>query len=397
MFGGFSVLLLLILHLIEQDLAGPEKIVLIVPMVGMSLYEASMYLVIRRSVRAGRTPPRYLYLNSIIEITFSSITIWQTAAVVDPLFGLTGPPSLIYIGFLMLVTLELNVRLSIFAGLLTAAQFMVIVVAFLPSIAAAYPPEFPYANLSPHMIRALAYLSVGVVSAVITWEIQRRTRTASHEVIRRQRVMELFGQQVSPEVVDRLLNQERQDEGEVRNVCIMFLDIRDFTRFSEAQDPQAVIAYLNTLFGTLIESINTHNGIINKFLGDGFMAVFGAPLSDGRDSRNAVAAALDIIDQVAQLIDSGQIPPTRIGIGLHAGEVVTGNVGSARRREYTVIGDVVNTASRIEGLNKQFESQILLSREVLEGLREAIPDGLVELEPVMVKGRQQPLTIYRLR
>jgi adenylate cyclase len=175
----------------------------------------------------------------------------------------------------------------------------------------------------------------------------------------------------------------------------MFLDIRGFTTFSEGRPPVEVVDYLSTLFDALIASVNRHDGIINKFLGDGFMAVFGAPVSDGLDSQNAVAASLEMIAEVERMVAAGTLPPTRIGIGLHAGSAVTGNVGSHLRREYTVIGDVVNTASRIEGLNKQFASQLLVSDEVYSKLA-APPEGASRLEPVPVKGRAEPVQIWML-
>jgi adenylate cyclase len=145
----------------------------------------------------------------------------------------------------------------------------------------------------------------------------------------------------------------------------------------------------------MIDSVNQHHGIVNKFLGDGFMAVFGAPISDARDSRNAVAASLEILQKVEAMSASGEIAPTRIRIGLHAGEAVTGNVGSTARKEYTIIGDVVNLASRLEQLNKQFGSRLLVSETVAEGL-----DGTVEkVTPhgaIQVKGREQSVQVYEL-
>jgi adenylate cyclase len=146
----------------------------------------------------------------------------------------------------------------------------------------------------------------------------------------------------------------------------------------------------------MIEIVNRHHGIINKFLGDGFMAVFGAPLSDSRDCANAVAAAREILDRVHQEVAQGTILPTTIGIGLHAGEAVTGSIGSSMRREYTVIGDVVNLAARIEKLNKTFGSQLLISEMVWdaardEGLSQAIPMGQVQ-----VRGRETSIQVYQV-
>jgi adenylate cyclase len=145
----------------------------------------------------------------------------------------------------------------------------------------------------------------------------------------------------------------------------------------------------------MVESVNRHHGIVNKFLGDGFMAVFGAPLSDGRDSHNAVAASREIVARVAEENARGELPPTRIGIGLHAGQAVTGNVGSTRRKEYTIIDDTVNLASRIEQLNKEHGSQILVSETVYGALGDEAGEA-VALGPISVRGLEEPVAVYRL-
>ena len=125
------------------------------------------------------------------------------------------------------------------------------------------------------------------------------------------------------------------------------------------------------------------------------MAVFGAPLSDGRDCANALEAAQEILARVREEVEAGNILPTTVGIGLHAGEAVTGSIGSALRREYTVIGDVVNLAARIEKLNKRFDSQLLISEIVWQAVSDdqskAVPMGQVE-----VRGREQAIQIYQV-
>jgi len=145
----------------------------------------------------------------------------------------------------------------------------------------------------------------------------------------------------------------------------------------------------------VLHIVNRNHGIINKFLGDGFMAAFGAPFSDGFDSRNAVNASKEILQKLKEEIEAGNILPTRIGIGLHTGEAVTGNIGSSQRKEYTIIGDVVNLASRIESLNKQFNSQFLISDTVKEALGDAGIET-VSLGKVSVKGRAEPVEIFKL-
>jgi adenylate cyclase len=190
--------------------------------------------------------------------------------------------------------------------------------------------------------------------------------------------------------------------GEIKHVTVMFLDIRGFTTFSENRTPTQVVEYLNTLFGHLISIVNAHDGIVNKFLGDGFMAVFGAPFSTGNDAANAFRAALEMTAKVDELNSSKAIPETRIGIGIHTGIAVTGSVGSDERKEYTIIGDTVNLASRVEQLTKEYAAQMLITEAVYEKISDELEKQertngcrLEALPPVQVKGRAEPVIVYK--
>jgi adenylate cyclase len=221
--------------------------------------------------------------------------------------------------------------------------------------------------------------------------MKRTIRTAEEK----NRIIGMFGQHVSPAVVNKLLDQKGELDSETRYVCMMFLDIRNFTKFAESRQPEEVVSYLNTLFDFMIEIINMNKGIINKFLGDGFMAVFGAPISDGEDCRNAVQAARGILERLRHDISAGIIPETGVGIGIHAGMAVTGHVGSHLRKEYTIIGDVVNLASRIEQLNKKYNSTLLVSEEVWRSIEKS-SYATEDLGTVDIRGHSGTVHIYRL-
>jgi adenylate cyclase len=133
---------------------------------------------------------------------------------------------------------------------------------------------------------------------------------------------------------------------------------------------------------------------VNKFLGDGFMAVFGAPLVMGNHCQNAINAARELVAEIKRATDAGEIPPTRIGIGLHSGEALVGNIGSAERREYTVIGDVVNVAFRIEQLNKELNSSFLVSESVRETAGKL--EGVESSGSLPIRGRNATVRIYKL-
>jgi adenylate cyclase len=192
-----------------------------------------------------------------------------------------------------------------------------------------------------------------------------------------------------------------QASSELREVCVMFLDIRNFTAFAEKRSAEEVVAYLNTIFDAAVEAVAEHKGIVNKFLGDGFMAVFGAPVADGNPCAQGVDAGLAVLARVEKLVAEGRIPPTRVGLGLHSGPAVLGNIGSARRKEYTVIGDVVNVASRVEALNKELGSQMLVTEEVWRGSGgsaggRSSKDPPALSEPLLVRGRETPVRIFQL-
>jgi len=247
----------------------------------------------------------------------------------------------------------------------------------------------------PHLLKGFLFLLTGVAAGLVTIQVRKRILSSFETVEERNRISRTFGEYVSPIVMDTLLTLKPDLRSEKREVCVMFLDIRDFTRFAENRSPEEVVSYLESLFEFMIEIVNRHHGVINKFLGDGFMAVFGAPLSEGGDCFNGVAAAREILTRVEEEVALGHVLPTTVGIGLHAGEAVTGSIGSSLRKEYTVIGDVVNLASRIEKLNKRFQSQLLVSENVWQSIGETSDDA-IPMGNVQVQGREKGIGIYQL-
>jgi len=351
-----------------------------------------LYLAIERLVleyrirRQQRIPTFQRYITAFIETSTPTAAVIVTATFADPASGLASVPVFIYPFFIVLSALRLNFRLSLFTGAVAAVGYFLVQTFYVHD-----------GSLAPaHISRAMALLLLGVITGLVAVQIRKRMIEACRVAEERNQIIHMFGEHVSPAVVDRLLECGPEMQSETQNVCVMFLDIRDFTSFAEKRSAAEVVTYLDTLFDFMIEIVNHHHGIINKFLGDGFMAVFGAPTSSGNDALNAVNAAREILARLKREVASGAVPPTRVGIGLHAGDAVTGSIGSALRREYTVIGDVVNVASRIEKLNKGFGSELLVSEVVRnaardEGFRDAIPR-----EGVQIRGRVEPIQVYQL-
>ena len=204
------------------------------------------------------------------------------------------------------------------------------------------------------------------------------------------RIKKLLGQQVSGDIAQELISA-KTDKSLKKFVCIMFLDIRGFTPMAEKLEPEELISYQNKVFGFMIDIIQKNHGIINQLLGDGFMATFGAPVSKGNDCQNAFNSAVEIISRANELSTKGSIQSTRVGIGLHAGHVVAGNVGTDQRKQYSITGNTVIVASRLEQLNKEFGSQLVISKQVHTKLDNY--QGNVDFKEVNIKGRSNPIKV----
>jgi adenylate cyclase len=221
----------------------------------------------------------------------------------------------------------------------------------------------------------------------------------------RQRVRSAFGQYLSPTLVEQLAQSPEKLVlgGETRTMTIMFSDVRGFTSISELykDDPQGLTQLMNRLLTPLTNAIIARNGTIDKYMGDAIMAFWNAPLDDRNHEANACDAALDMLDRLAELNRERQeeaaagnlrFIPIKIGVGLNTGRCVVGNMGSDMRFQYTVLGDSVNLASRLEGQTKSYGVQILLGSRTAEALRDKFP--LIELDRVTVKGKSEPETVY---
>jgi adenylate cyclase len=251
------------------------------------------------------------------------------------------------------------------------------------------PPEFGF-----QLIRGVILLVGGILAGAVGVQLRHQFETSIAAATAREQITNLFGQHVSPEVVDRLLVEGADEGSDLRYVAVMFVDCRSFTAAARVRTPQEVVERLDGAFAILVEILDRHHGIVNKFLGDGFLALFGTPIEDPDPARQATAAAREMLAAMERN-NAGNAWPLRIGIGIHFGEVVAGNIGSPRRKEYTVIGDTVNFAARLEALNKEFNSQLLISSVVRDALGEAGSDA-VSLGEVAIKGYDRPMTVWRL-
>ncbi len=235
-----------------------------------------------------------------------------------------------------------------------------------------------------------------------TRDVTERKRLEAADA-ERARVRDMFSRFVPEAVADQLLAEggtELRLGGETMNGTIMFTDLRSFTTFSESRAAGEVIAVINHFLSEQTDAIMAHGGTIIAYLGDGLMAAFGAPIEQADHADRALAASRELIGERLPLLNEwmrneGYGDGFRMGIGLNSGPFISGNVGNERRLEYTAIGDVCNTASRIEGLTKGTRHMLLFSETTLEDLRRR-PDDLVDFGDTAIRGRQAAARLWSL-
>jgi adenylate cyclase len=352
-------------------------------------YEVVALLLVRYRLARGKSFPTWArYVNATFETSLPTAILWHIDALSNPLFAFGSWPVLLYFVFIVASTLRLGFLLPAFTGFVSAAGFLGVALW-------AHAFDLARADLLNYGTKAAIMLLAGLVAGLVAVRLRAKFRRAVEEGASRERVTNLFGQHVSPAVVDRLLERPAEFGGDTRTICVMFLDIRDFTANARQRPPAEVVEFLNAAFAFMIEAVDRHGGFINKFLGDGFMAIFGAPLEDPHAAAHAVAAAQEILAEIDRRGLAEGPWPLRIGIGLHIGPAVTGNVGSPRRKEFTAIGDTVNLASRLEQLTKTYPARLIASEAVVAGL-DGKGGSAVPLGAVAVKGYAEPVGIWGL-
>ena len=375
-------------RIFERDVPGWLPLVGIGPFL---VYELVSLTFLRYRAARDRDFPRVArFANALIETSLPAVIIITLSHYMDPVLVFSYWPPLLYFIFILLSTLRLDFWLSVWTGTVASLQQMALVLWLVP-----LQPwgEIPQAAPLFHFSRSLIFFGCGLVAGYVAISLRSQFEKSVRAVASRDRVTNLFGQHVSPAVVDRLLATRADPPSEIRTVCVLFLDIRGFTAMTRRRSAEETVALLNSFFAEMIEVVDRNNGIINKFLGDGFMALFGAPLEDPSAARNALAAARGMIETVERWNGTHPSWALRIGIGVHLGPAVTGTVGSPQRKEYTVIGDTVNLAARLEQLTKEVGAQLLISQSV----RDSTPcDGAVDLGPVAIRGYDEGVHVWRM-
>ncbi len=240
-----------------------------------------------------------------------------------------------------------------------------------------------------------SFVAFGFIACATLFAFTRQAvRRAFVDLKRRESLSRL----VAPKVVDEILaGREDRLQPARREVTILFADLRDFTSYSESRAPEDVLRFLDDYFGRMTQVVQAHDGSVNKFIGDGLMALWGAPAPLAGHAAHAVKAALDmrkVMLEINEHREAGGEPPLHVGIGIHTGEVAAGMLGGSGQTEYSVIGDAVNLASRIEGLTKEHGGKILVSDATWDRLEGRFAGE--RIGEVVVKGRRGRVVLHAL-
>ena len=293
---------------------------------------------------------------------------------------LKGIPGYFNILFLLLLAIIFSflpydrIYLSLFSSL-----FIIIFIILVSTIAFT---RDVYIQLMPFLLISVVGYSGGMIERFIKTKKEKQWITS------------IFGRYVSKDVVQTIIKNPDiiQLGGEKRRATILFSDIEGFTTFSEKTSPEKIVEILNIYLERLTDIIINHRGMVDKFEGDAIMAVFGIPIFYESSAVMAVLCALKMQEEIDNMIKSGEIPGLKTRIGINTGDVIAGNLGSKQRMDYTVMGDTVNLASRLEGINKFYKTKILIGEDTYKEISEKIICR--EIDKIRVKGKEKPVSIY---
>lgn len=310
--------------------------------------------------------PSLSFLNVAAQNFYLGFFLSTAAATVNAEFALTTAAPMFLVLVVCLTAFRMNPWLSLFAG---AAGCTTMVVSYLGFMAPTLTPEILATNPAmayPAVIsRAIVLLAAGAACAIAADTMRRHLQARSRDEDRIELLERTFGRLLAPEVARRILDNDDWMKPERRDAVVMFADLKGFTHFAENRDPEEVADLLNECWTRAAAIVEEHGGVINKFLGDGFLALFGVPADHQNPELAAANTAGALQQSLTPFLESHGLA---LCIGIHAGPLIFGGIGSESRCEFTVIGTTVNVASRVESLNRSLDTRSLTTSPVAEKL-----------------------------
>jgi class 3 adenylate cyclase len=256
--------------------------------------------------------------------------------------------------------------------------------------AATYRGLLPYTILTWYSYQ----IGSGLEAVILSFALVHRVRILGQQ---QETIKHIFGKYVTPEIRDEIMSGRLPLDGEAKKVTVLFADLRNFTSLVEKSPPKEVVKIINRYFSEMSEAIRQQHGLVLQFIGDEIEAVFGAPLPLESHQNHAVKSAIEMrkrLNSVNDRLQKEGYDSLRHGIGIHTGSVVAANIGSPDRLSYALVGDTVNVASRIQELNKQYETDILISASTQLGLNNKFDTK--KISAVKVRGKKKLVEIYKL-
>lgn len=398
-----ALYILVISYLIKKEPLSEETgftlpYTLLFLLAGLFVYEIVANRILNyRARKFGKSiHPNFKYVNAFIELAFITIMLYVYTVYFhhNSLLSDIIMVSLYYL-IVFLSAFYLDKYISVVTGIIAACSYTVLhVINKNPGASADMIEEILYNKYFVYATGLLLFLC-GIAAAFMANQLQKGIQRTIELVEDENKLFNLFSRQISKEVAQELLDKDGKVPSELRFVSVMFIDIRNFTVYAETQEPEAIVEFQNTFFEIITDVVHKYQGIVNQFLGDGCMVTFGAPVSVENPAANAVHAALEIDKIINEKIEKEELHPFTIGVGIHCGQAVTGNIGTILKSEYSITGGVVILAARIESENKTYQSKILISKEALEA------SGVKDIHPVALgashlKGWSHPVELYKL-
>jgi len=344
-------------------------------------------------VKTGRWHPALRFVNTAAQITMLSMFLYIGTRERGPSFALSTALPMLYCLAISITAFRLSPWLSLFAGALAAAEFIALYAWLMaPKLTAEMIDANPALSWPAMFARVIVLFAIGLACAVAAETLRRQIKKHTADQGRIHLLERTFGRLVAPEVAKQILEDENWMRPSRRDAVIMFADLQGFTKYSEGKSPEEVADFLNRCWSVAADIVEKHGGVINKYLGDGFLAIFGVPLELEDAEKAAATTAAELDEALSPILQPENL---NLCIGLHAGPMIVGGIGSEARCEFTVIGSTVNLASRIEALNRPLATRCLTSEPVAAKI--AKDWNLEHRGGHKVKGVADEVSVFELR
>jgi adenylate cyclase len=338
--------------------------------------------------RSKKLSKAFILSTSMAEVGFPSVLMAFLIHSTSHSGFLDSPLFVLYFVIMLLSALHLDENLCLLVSFLSASGYF-----FNIQYALSIDDQSLVLPAIVYYMRVVLIIFFGYLTAFVSKEMRRRIHLNLIVQDEKRQIERSFGQQVSPEIAAALRDQG--DDGIQLDASILVLDIRDFSSYAHTHSPAEILEFQNKVFEPIIDIIEKNHGVVNQILGDGIMACFGAPARNPNHVRNAYNAAIAILKRLKTMNEEKAIDNVRFGIGIHTGPVITGNIGNENRKQYSITGTPVIIAFRLEQLNKTFNSQLIISRDIYQQLY-AVSEVIQHIGEVSIKGLDNKIDIYQV-